>query len=174
MLSEYPTERENTISTKSKASVQSPTTKKVTHFTSSNIQGLIVKGGQTILDGWWSGYLDYTSSGYDSVRAYATASAKLSTHFTMNTINQNIGLVKWAVEQGYKKSEFTTFSHLSATRNPKQAENRHIAKASVASTVTATTAQIATAVSKACRASGVDAETTAQITKAIKASLNLR
>ena len=174
MLSEYPTERENTISTKSKASVQSPTTKKVTHFTSSNIQGLIVKGGQTILDGWWSGYLDYTASGYDSVRAYAIASAKLSTHFTMNTINQNIGLVKWAVEQGYKKSEFTTFSHLSATRNPKQAESRHIAKASVASTVTATTAQIATAVTRACRASGVDAETTAQITKAIKASLNLR
>ena len=177
MLSEYPTERENTISTKSKASVQSPTTKSakpVTNFASSKISGTIKAGLSLALTGWWNAYDDYLVSGFSSVRAYAIASAKKTKGHEIKSIELNIGHVIWATKHGYKRTEFDNFGCLINTRNPNQKKDRHKKKATVSSTVTKTDKEYATALGKACRKNGLDAKTTASIIRDAKAELHLR
>ena len=177
MLSEYPTERENTISTKSKASVQSPTKKSakpVTNFASSKISGTIKAGLSLALTGWWNAYEDYLVSGFGSVRAYAMASAKKTKGHEIKSIELNIGHVIWATKNGYKRTGFDNFGCLINTRNPNQKKDRHKTKATVSSTVTKTDKEYAAALGKACRKNGLDAKTTASIIRDAKAELNLR
>ena len=178
MLSEYPTERENTISTKSKASVQSPTTKSakpVTNFASSKISGTIKAGLSLALTGWWNAYEDYLVSGFSSVRAYAIASAKKTKGHEIKSIELNIGHVIWATKHGYKRTEFDNFGCLINTRNPNQKKDRHKTKATVAaSTVTKTNKEINTAILQTCRELGIDAKTATALSKGTARRLGVK
>ena len=177
MLSEYPTERENTINTKSKASVQSPTkksAKKVTNFASPKISGKILEGLSLALTGWWNAYEDYLVSNFSSVRAYAMASEKKAKGHEVKSIEINIGHIIWATKQGYTRNEFDNFGCLVNTRNPGQKVNRHKTKATVSSTVTRTDKEYAMALGRACRKNGLDAKTTANLIRDAKAELHLR
>ena len=148
--------------------------KPVTHFTDNKIEGLIVKGLQLALVGWWNAYNDYLVSGYDSVRSYAEASAKKSTEHTFNTIKTNLGYIKWAVDSGKNIGGFKNFGCLIQSRNPNQKKDRHKTKVTVSSTVTKTDKEYATALGKACRKNGLDAKTTANLIRDAKAELHLR
>lgn len=85
-------------------------------------EAAIRRGESEALAAWWKAGVDMLAAiakgKYESVRQFAEAWAKESDDWQFNSINSNMGYIKWAIETGYKCDEFKSFKHLKATRNP--------------------------------------------------------
>lgn len=82
----------------------------------------INKGAHEELLGWFDAYDEckalIKAGKITTVLEYATLASKVSKSHLLNTINGYIGHCKWAEDNGYKRSEFTSMGHIRKTKNP--------------------------------------------------------
>lgn len=88
-----------------------------TNFKSKSILGNINAGSEQQLLGWWNAGLDCKKQGMEA-KQYGISSHG-GTCWKATTIEQNVAHVLWAIENGYKRSEFRSMGHLRDTRYPK-------------------------------------------------------
>ena len=84
----------------------------------------INKGAGIELEGWFEAYAEckamIKAGKIKDVQSYSILAGKTSKSHLANTINQYLGHVKWADDNGYKRSDFTSMGHIRATKNPKK------------------------------------------------------
>jgi len=82
----------------------------------------INKGAGIELEGWFDAYAECKAmikrGVVKNVQEYATRAAKVSKSHKFNSINQYLGHIKWADDNGYKCSDFTSVGHIRETKKP--------------------------------------------------------
>lgn len=93
-----------------------------TNFRSKSILGNINAGSEQQLLGWWNAGLDCKKQGMEA-KEYGDKSHS-GTCWTASTITRYVEYVLWAMENGYKRSEFRSMGHLRDTRYPKSNDKK--------------------------------------------------
>lgn len=101
-----------------------------TNFKSKSILGNINAGSEQQLLGWWNAGLDCKQQEMEA-KEYGVASHK-GTCWKATTIEQNVAHALWAIENGYKRSEFRSMGHLRDTRYPRNDKKQTTRKMSPA------------------------------------------
>lgn len=93
-----------------------------TNFKDKSILGNINAGSKQQLLGWWNAGLDCRKRKMEA-KEYGEKSHR-GTSWEASTIARYVEYVLWAMDEGYKRSEFRSMGHLRDTRYPKSNDKK--------------------------------------------------